>query len=137
MHEVRIILMSKTKFGPEKSPTPALNNDSQSQSQSSSEDVSEEASWEIVEIIEESDVQYLVNWAGVNPKTNSPWAPEWVDKVSCNAPILVKQWRQKNAKAKSGQTKQKKAKATKRKSTKRITESLPSQSDEDEEPSGR
>lgn len=68
--------------------------------------------WEVVRILQETKNKYLVEWAGLNPETNTPWKPTWVFKEDCSDE-LIREWkkeklRKKEAK-KKGTTKKKTA----------------------------
>ncbi|KAG5345825.1 hypothetical protein C0989_001303, partial [Termitomyces sp. Mn162] len=47
------------------------------QSQFVSQEGDEDVLWEVVEITSEKGRFYKVRWAGVDPKTNKPWAQSW------------------------------------------------------------
>ncbi|KAH0578883.1 hypothetical protein H2248_003075 [Termitomyces sp. 'cryptogamus'] len=69
------------------------------QSQFVSQEGDEDVLWEVVEITSEKGRFYKVRWAGVDPKTNKPWAQSWVQKSDCTDD-LVHEWKRRKSKKK-------------------------------------
>jgi hypothetical protein len=41
---------------------------------------------------DERGLWYLVEWAGVNPRTSSPWRPTWIHSAGMDADWLIEKW---------------------------------------------
>ena len=42
------------------------------------QDVENNSWFQALEILDESNSQYLVRWAGIDPSTGNEWEPSWV-----------------------------------------------------------
>ncbi|EIN05903.1 hypothetical protein PUNSTDRAFT_137388 [Punctularia strigosozonata HHB-11173 SS5] len=51
---------------------------------------------EVTEITDEADDEYgkwyLVEWAGIDPRTGGPWPPDWIHERGMRAPECLKRW---------------------------------------------
>lgn len=45
--------------------------------------------FEVTEILDENDSEYLVQWAGEDPSTGKEWTPSWVSRRSRSACELL------------------------------------------------
>ncbi|EFP75409.1 uncharacterized protein PGTG_02002 [Puccinia graminis f. sp. tritici CRL 75-36-700-3] len=50
--------------------------------------------WAAIQILEERGGKYLIEWAGIDPSTQKPWAPTWEPKKLANK-ALAREWQHK------------------------------------------
>ena len=61
----------------------------------------EETLWEVICITGEKEGKYKVQWKGLDPKTQKPWAQSWVKKSDCTDDLVLEWRRLKKEKANS------------------------------------